>query len=316
MIARSSLSAALALLTAGFMVAGCERGGARTPGASGSSSASVSATSSVDPAVAAQKAACAAFRDGVASSNTANQTFLHAVNDPKHEGDQYDKPITDAANAAAVIFMYVSDQIEGAVTPQVPKDLARKLMDFVQILQERANLYAQHKGGVELNVSADKYTPAVDELLKECPSGSSDAAPPKLTPASASSPDQAKQAFCGVFNKNIQQTEDGITRFGAATRGDENHPNTQWDDADQWLTGQAQDTGIIFKYASNAIEAQVVSPLSPDLEGKGKALVAAMRRLGSLYADQKSTDSMKQAIHEPGGYGESAEAVDNACKAS
>ncbi|MGL6235020.1 MAG: hypothetical protein ACRC20_06715 [Segniliparus sp.] len=264
-----------------------------------------------DPAVAAQKAACAAFRDGVASSNTANQTYLNAVNDPKRVGNQYDKPTTDAANAAAVIFMYASDQIEGAITPQVPKDLAGKLMDFVQILQERANLYAQHKGGAELNVSADKYTPAVEGLLKACPTGSSDATPPKPTVASASNADQAKQAFCGAYGKQIQQTDDAKERFAAATRGDERHPDPQWKDPDQWLAGQAADTGIVFKYAADLVEAQIAQQLSADIADNGKALVAAMRQLSKLYTDQAGTDDRSAVFKSD--YAPAADALDAAC---
>ncbi|ADG99146.1 hypothetical protein Srot_2712 [Segniliparus rotundus DSM 44985] len=283
------------------------------PGGGASSSAASSAPS-VDPAVAAQKAACAAFRDAVTSANTANQTFFKAIEDPKRGGVvEYDKPITDAANAAAVIFMYASDQIDGAVTPQVPKDLANKLGDFVQILQERARLYAQHAGTDKLDPNGDKYTPAAKDLLKACPAGSSDASPPKLPVASASSPDAAKQAFCGVYSKQIQNTEDAITRFGAATKGDEHHPDPQWDDPDQWLTGQAQDSGIIFKYAANTLEASISPELPPDIAEKAKSLVAGMRKLGGLYTERKSTDAMKAAVHEPNGYGPSADSIDTLC---
>ncbi|WP_425358202.1 hypothetical protein [Segniliparus rotundus] len=284
MTGRFSVGAVLALFTAFFVVVGCDRGGAAAPGGgSGASSSAASSAASVDPVVAAQKAACAAFRDAMASTNTANQVFLNAVNDPKRDGEsEYDKPMTDAANAAAVIFMYASDQIDGAVTPQVPKDLASNLGDFVQILHERAQLYAQHKGGKELNTNIAKYTPAANDLLKTCPAGSSDASPPKLAVAPASSSEAAKQNFCGVYSKQIQQADDAKERFSAATRGDERHPDTQWNDPDQWLAGQAADAGIVFKYAADLIEAQLMPQLSAELADKEKTLVAAMRKLSKL----------------------------------
>jgi hypothetical protein len=186
-------------------------------------------------------------------------------------------------------------------------------MDFVQILQERAQLYAQHASSDDLDANGKKYTPAGTELLKTCPAGSSDASPPKLAVAPASSPEQAKQNFCSVYSKQIQQTEDAITRFGAAAKGDERHPDPQWDDPDQWLTGQAQDSGIIFKYAANTLEASISPVLAPDVAEKGKALVAGMRKLSGLYMERKSTDAMKAAVHEPNGYGPSADSIDTLC---
>jgi hypothetical protein len=311
MSVRSSFGAGVVLLAAGVLVSGCDRGGGVAPSANGGASA---VTTSVDPAVAAQKAACAAFRDGVASTNTANQTYLNAVNDPKRVGNQYDKPTTDAVNAGAVILMYASDEMESAVTPQVPKELARKIMDFVQILQERASLYAQHASSDDLDANGKKYTPAATELLKECPAGSSDASPPKPAVAPASNPDAAKQGFCAVYSKQIQQTEDAKTRFAAATKGDEQHPDTQWKDPDQWLAGQAADAGIVFKYAVDLIEAQLVPQLSPDVADKGKTLVAAMRKLSKLYADRSSSDDRAAVFSAD--YGPAAESLDTICGVS
>ncbi|ADG99145.1 hypothetical protein Srot_2711 [Segniliparus rotundus DSM 44985] len=306
----SSLGAGLALLAAGVFVSGCDRGGGAAPGvvASGSSS---SAAPNADPAVAAQKAACAAFRDAVESTNTANQTFFKAVEDPLRGGVDYDKPMTDAANAAAVIFVYGADQIDGAVTPQVPKDLASKFGDFVQILHERARLYAQHAGSDKLDPNGDKYTPAANDLLKACPAGSSDAVPPKLAAVPASSPDTAKQGFCEVYSKQIQQADDAKERFAAATRGDDRRPRPQWKDPDQWLAGQAADAGIVFKYAANLIEAQLAPQLSADVADKGRTLVTAMRKLSKLYIEQAGTDERNAVFN--GDYSSSADAIDAAC---
>jgi hypothetical protein len=306
MIVRSLFGAGVALFAAGVLVSGCDRGGVLAPVGSVSGSAS-SAVSSVDPAVAAQKAACAAFRQAGGDSNTANQTYLNAVNDPKRVGNQYDKPTTDAVNAGAVILMYASDEIESAVTPQVPKELARQLMDFVQILQERAQLYAQHASSDDLDANGKKYTPAATELLKTCPAGSSDASPPKPTAAPVPSPEQARQKFCDVYSKQIQNTEDANTRFSAAAHGDEHHPDPQWDSPDQWVAGAADDAAIIFKYAANTLEAQ---SSSPELTEKVKALIEAMRKLGDLYKNHKATQL--QSVAE-GEYGPAAEAVDVAC---
>ncbi|MGL6235019.1 MAG: hypothetical protein ACRC20_06710 [Segniliparus sp.] len=306
MTGRFSVGGALALLAAGFLTTGCDRGLIEAPHVTIVSSVPPGA----DPAVVAQKAACAAFRDGVASSNTANQTFLHAVDDPKRGSVSYDKPMADAANAAAVILPYVADQIDAAITTQAPKDLAGKLGDFVQILRERANLYAQHAGEDEMNANGNKYTPTAGDLLKECPAGSSDTTPPRLPVAPASSVDQAKQAFCGVYTKQVQNAEDATDRFLAAASGDDRHPKPQWGDPDQWVAGAAANAAIIFKYAASTLEAQTPPPGSIE---KVKALVTAMRKLEELYSAQKATQlqSATEDELEP-----AAAAVGSACETS
>ncbi|MGL6235026.1 MAG: hypothetical protein ACRC20_06745 [Segniliparus sp.] len=136
-------------------------------------------------------------------------------------------------------------------------------------------------------------------------------------PATAAAPVDAaaaKKAFCAVFDQEIQKTEDATTRFGAASAGDEQHPDTNWDDPDHWFRDMADDASIVFGYAADALEGQIASSLPGDLSAKAKDLVASMRKLGELYRQHKAVATVKdETLHQ---YGPTADDIDRLCGAA
>ncbi|EFV11948.2 hypothetical protein HMPREF9336_03196 [Segniliparus rugosus ATCC BAA-974] len=124
-------------------------------------------------------------------------------------------------------------------------------------------------------------------------------------------PNEAKKTFCDVYSQEIKKAEDTTTRFGAASAGDEQHPNTNWDDPDHWFADMANDAGIIFGYAADTLQGQITSSLPADLSEKAKALVASMRRLSDLYAKHSAVRDIKSETL--GNYASSADAIDKLC---
>ncbi|WP_156920262.1 hypothetical protein [Segniliparus rugosus] len=170
MIVRSPLLVgAVVALTASFGLAGCNRGG--TPGASTSNNAAPSssqAPATLD-AAAVKTASCAVFNKAIAKAQTANDAFGHAVQDPKRPHGQWNKPMSDAADNAAVILAYVAKDVEdNAIKPQLAPDLADKFKQFVQITRERVTLYGKHAGGDEIDGNAKPYDDISNQLIKIC----------------------------------------------------------------------------------------------------------------------------------------------------
>ena len=134
-----------------------------------------------------------------------------------------------------------------------------------------------------------------------------------VTTASTSPADssEAKKTFCDVYSQEIKKAEDTTTRFGAASAGDEQHPNTNWDDPDHWFADMANDAAIIFGYAADTLDGQITASLPVDLSAKAKDLVASMRKLSDLYAKHSAVRDIKSETL--GDYASNADAIDKLC---
>ena len=138
-----------------------------------------------------------------------------------------------------------------------------------------------------------------------------DASISATAPASAADAIAAKKTFCDVFEQEIKKTDDTAKRFGAASAGDEQHPNTNWDDPDHWFSDMADDASIIFGYAADALESQITSALPGDVSAKAKGLVASMRKLSELYWQHEAVATLKDETKN--GYGPPANDIDKLC---
>lgn len=125
---------------------------------------------------------------------------------------------------------------------------------------------------------------------------------------------EAKKTFCDVFEQEIKKTEDTTTRFSAASRGDEQHPQTDWGDPDHWFADMANDASIIFGYAADTLQAQITSSLPVDLSAKAKDLIVSMRKLSALYQQHEAVSTLKDEMKN--GYAPPANGIDTQCKAS
>lgn len=146
-----------------------------------------------------------------------------------------------------------------------------------------------------------------------------DASTGALAPVTTSSvspvdPSEAKKTFCDVFEQEIKKTDDTTDRFIAASAGDEQHPRTNWDDPDHWFSDSADDASIIFGYAADTLQTQVIASLPADLSEKAKALIASMRKLNDLFAKHSAVADLK--AESTGAYGPIANDVGKLCGAS
>ena len=168
MIMRSSLVVGVVVSAiASFGLAGCERGGNSVP--STSAVASTSQAPATLDAAGVKTASCAAFNKAVVKAQKADDAFGHALEDPKRPKDQWNKPMSDAADNAAVILSYVAKDVESnAIKPQLDPALVDQFKQFVQLTRDRAPLYTFHKGTDELNANSVQWDAAMNKLIDTC----------------------------------------------------------------------------------------------------------------------------------------------------
>ncbi|EFV11950.2 hypothetical protein [Segniliparus rugosus] len=146
------------------------------------------------------------------------------------------------------------------------------------------------------------------------PTQAASTAPAITSSVSSADSAAAKKTFCDVYSQEIQKAEDTTARFAAASRGDEQHPQTNWDDPDHWFRDSADDASIIFGYAADTLQAQVTSSLTADLGAKAKALIASMRKLSELYQQHEAVATLREEMKN--GYAPSANDIDKLCDPS
>ena len=169
MIVRSPLLVgAVVTLVAGLGLTGCDRGKPAGPSSNSAAPSSSQAPATLD-AGAVKTASCAAFNRAVVKAQTANDGFKHALADPKRVGDGWNKPMSDAADNAAVILGYVAKDVESnVIKPQLDPALVDQFKQFVQLTRERAELLNQHAGTDELNPTGEKWADVMNKLTNTC----------------------------------------------------------------------------------------------------------------------------------------------------
>ncbi|MGL6235024.1 MAG: hypothetical protein ACRC20_06735 [Segniliparus sp.] len=160
---------AVVVIAASFGLAGCDRSGASGPSPSSAAAASSSKAPSALEAASAKTAACAVFNKAVENARVADSGFHHAAEDPKRPQGQWTRPVSDAADNAAVILAYVAKDVEAnTAKPQLDPALAAQFKQFVQLARDRAALLGGHAGPDRLDPNAAQWEGVADKLAATC----------------------------------------------------------------------------------------------------------------------------------------------------